>query len=124
MKSKVKVHEFDPVIYPVKLWVVNQDVYHKFEHLDGSPLNSFVSDTSICSSYNRCIMRKCSKNYGFLVTIQKINDLQVSNIAHEAAHIARFMWEHLGEEYTGKEADAYLIGWIAGCIEKVKLGKT
>jgi hypothetical protein len=125
---KSKIFEFDPVIYPIKLWIIDcldtKIIKLEFEEFDGSQLNYSLHDHAVCLSYNQMIVRKRTGKYGFLVTIKEINDLTIPQMAHEATHIARFMWDYLGEVNTGIEADAYLVGWIAGCIEKVKNSKT
>ena len=119
------IHEFDPVIYPIKLWVAtDKRMLSEFEHMNGSEINPYISGVAMCTSYNKVLVKKSTGKYGFLITIIKKRDVTVSVMAHESAHIARFIWEYLCEEYTGTEADAYLIGWIAGCIEKVKRNKT
>ena len=40
---------------------------------------------------------------------------------HEASHVCDAIEEAIGMEHGG-ESSAYLLGWIAGCINKARLG--
>lgn len=40
--------------------------------------------------------------------------------AHEADHAAQFLWEHIGEDKPGSEADAYLVEYITEfCLKHI-----
>ena len=41
--------------------------------------------------------------------------------SHEASHICDAIEKAIGMEHGG-EASAYLLGWIASCINKARLG--
>jgi len=106
--KKVKIHEFDPVIYPIKLFVCFQatrealeDNFNFQEEID----NEWFKDKGVTTS-------KCNDKEGFasvlVWTSQKI--ISTNYIAHEASHVANFMFEFIGEETKTDECYAYLGG--------------
>lgn len=121
MKKPI-IHEFDPVIYPVKLWIVEkptQDfIDENFEETNGSKLNLGVHNAAVMCCYNQIVVNKTSRLYGVVISVW--NKPRVGDIAHESTHAARFIWDWLEEGNTGVEADAYLVGWIAKCIGSVR----
>lgn len=46
-------------------------------------------------------------------------------IAHEATHVAQLLWEHLGEDQPGREAEAYIVQMVTQCClqELFKTGR-
>lgn len=122
----MKIHEFDPVIYPFKLWVViskdTECVKSKFLRYPKRKELSFKSKVE----YDACVdtvMNKETSMIGFLVYFRDIKACKVGIAAHEATHVSDKAWKHIGERKKGVEANAYLVEWIAECIEKVKLNK-
>ena len=135
MANKIDVYEFDPQIYPVRLWVgVNpdfSDIADKFYGLDDK-LNRIDINEQSCFHDRFTIARTstvCDKKTGWigvLVEIYKPKSCKIGNLSHEAAHCADFICEYLGITHKGfddGEAYAYLLQWIVNCCEKVKKGK-
>lgn len=66
----------------------------------------------------------------FIITMDKPGKRSVEQvaglIAHEAIHIAQHLWEAIGEENPGREAEAYLVQQITQCClqEALKTGRT
>ena len=127
MKKETKIYQFDPFIYPFKLWVaITSDfsiLAEKFyQGYDKSELNTSFIENHEAATY--IVQQKDGdKYYGSLIATTNKKYLTTKLIAHEATHSARDFWDHMNESVTGVETDAYLVGWIAECIEKVKLGK-
>jgi len=124
--EKTIIHQFDPVIYPFKLWVSITDdlnvISEKFiDHKSGKELSKDNPDKTI--AFTQCVEQKSDYLIGAIIVFRRKGYCSTKIIAHEATHAARMIWDHVGEEATGMEADAYLVGWIAECIEKVKLNK-
>ena len=121
----MQIHEFDPQIYPVKLWIVKKPtqklIDDNFIEKNGENLNFTTRSHAVMSCYNQVVVNKNNNLYGILISIW--TNPSVNNIAHESTHAARFIWDWIEEGNTGIEADAYLVGWIAECIEKVKRNK-
>lgn len=118
----VKIHQFDPVIYPVKLWVAvttDGEVIKERFHLINA--ENFEFNRHDYEAITFPVKQKAVPTYkGFLVVFTQKKCMTVKIMAHEATHVARMMWKHLGEDVTGEEADAYLVGWIASCMNEVK----
>lgn len=123
--NKVVFHQFDPIIYPVKIWVVvtnnNKIINERFEsHPDGLPL---LFDFE---NFNAGIFRVVNKEDGLkgvLIIFSNKKALTPKIIAHETAHATEEIWEYLNESRMGNEANAYLTGWIVDCIWQVKTNK-
>jgi hypothetical protein len=133
--KKVKIHEFDPVLYPCRLWIaVNptfDEVSEKFYQL-----NSNVERCDFDHEYFDPSHHIIARTYpvsikgegwmGLLIGIYKEKQCNVGTIAHEAAHSSDWICEQFGittGSFENGEAYAYLVGWIAECIWKVKTGK-
>lgn len=124
---KAIIHQFDPVIYPIKLWVsVTTDLKalsDRFCNADTKKdIDVFFIDRHEAACYY-VQQKEKPTNYGILIATTSKYYLTTKLIAHEATHGADFMWQHMGERETGDEANAYLTGWIADCIEAVKRNK-
>lgn len=124
--NKTVFHKFELSPYPRKLWVVVTDdvnpINKKFynrdndaaklqkEQIDGRAVTARVTD-------------KKTGEYGFIVIFTEKEYLTIKTIAHEAFHVCDMLIEDVGMRYvynTGNEHVAYLIGYIADCIESVK----
>lgn len=118
----MKVQQFDPVIYPFYLWIIDESdvegVRDMFMHTDGTPVTLVPSEGAIAYTMKGVVVR--DDDYGFLVVLDKKDRITAGSMAHEATHVARCIWDHLLEFSTGGEADAYLVQWIVDCIEKVR----
>ena len=69
------------------------------------------------------VQHKESRKKGILILFENKKAMSVKYIAHESSHAAHELWKHLGEDFFGNEANAYFIGWVADCCNKVKTGK-
>lgn len=68
-----------------------------------------------------CDVRDRDGNNAVLVYFVDKESAHISNIAHEAFHAADFMMDTLGIVFNKdcqNEHVAYLVGWIARCIDK------
>lgn len=115
----MKIHEFDPVIYPRKLWVaVSTDRFSdRFEGV------SEWDDTA--DAIVDCVRDKQRNLGGILVRYESKNAITISNIAHESSHIAMNIFDYIGAkvDLANQETFSYLVGWIADCINQVRTGK-
>ena len=129
------IHQFDPVIYPVKLWVgINppfEDVEKMFYGLNSETERIDITSDAYESDHftiarTHPVASKSEGWIGLLVTIRKVKQCKTGIICHESAHCADFICGQFGitaGNFEGGEAYAYLIGWIADCIEKVLKNK-
>ena len=110
----------------MKLWVIISNNLSEIENnfIDGGTkqkldLNELEdhSDAFVVCNY---VSLKETKENGFLIVFRNKKACTVPVMAHEATHAAKFIWQHLSEEITGDEADAYLVEWIVDCINKVR----
>ena len=122
----MQIHQFDPVIYPVKLYVIKypnaEEINDKFTDFDFTSLNYKLNANVYAVTWNTVVRLKETNKFGVLIILYpgKIN---IGHIAHEATHAARVIWDWLTENTTGAEADAYLVGWISDCINQVRTNK-
>lgn len=135
MENKTQIHEFDPQVYPFRLWV-GKNVPHETIENKFWALNDQMERTPFDKQYyerNRFVVASCfpvsdkqSGWIGIYCSIWRSNLLNVGRIAHESSHIADFLFEEFGfknEGFDGGEPRAYLVEWCANCIDKVKRGK-
>lgn len=128
--------EFDPQIYPYNLWVGKnldyETVSKRFYALCEGDVLSEISPQMWnfnITNKNVSVYPVVDKNtmcIGVLVRIHRVSSLKASTITHEASHITDFFAERMGFtdfSYNGGEPRAYLAGWVADCIDKVKRGK-
>lgn len=115
---------YDPVIYPRLLCVAiglnEEDTNACFEDCVGNPFEiDFNGTDALCISGIRIKSdnRKC-----VLVNFVNKKSMTMSVCCHEASHACDDIEEEIGMKH-GDEASAYLIGWIASCINKARLGK-
>ncbi len=121
---KTLIHKFDSILYPIKLWIaVTNDgtelqdkfVYHDTrEAIDITTLKGSETVTFHVTE------KEGDKHKGVLIIFCDKKFLTIRTIAHEATHASDMIWNHIGERASGEEANAYLVGWIAQCIEEVK----
>lgn len=124
--KKVEIHEFDPVIYPRKLWVIfTNDAKILKDNFDSQceyeeSINTSEAFVFPCS-------HKESGKLGACVVFMKHEYATIKNIAHESVHIASQIFSDcnmtMGFSEGKDEHFAYLTGWAADCINQVKTGK-
>lgn len=130
--KKAIIHEFDPVIYPFRLWVsVNpshEDISEKFyaltEDMDRMDISKDQFDHDRFSIATTCpVSDKESGWIGTIVCIWIPKRFTINQLCHESAHVSDYCFGRFGmgnRSFVDGEPYAYFIGWIAECIEKVK----
>ena len=112
--------EYDPVIYPRKLWV---HIGYDLKELAPKAFYNVVIDEN--KDYRGVeygeVIRKSDDKYGILVSFPKRKDMTMDICVHEASHVCDDLEKATGLEHGG-ESSAYLIGWIASCINNARLG--
>ena len=120
--KKTVIHEFDPCIYPRLLWVVKGGSLEEirktleFADIEDDFYNSGGAIT--ISAYDNA-----KKKGGFLVWFPNAKDMSNGDwIAHESTHVALGIFDYIGSEVTASDSEpfAYLVGWVFGCIDKVR----
>lgn len=116
-----KIFEYDPAIYPRKLWVSvgasTKELNEVFEKMGD------MDDSAIATVYSVC--RTENKIGGVLIRFNNRMDMTPSVIAHESVHAAMGIYSYVGAEVDldNQEPFAYLVGWVADCAWKAKQGK-
>lgn len=119
--KKTIIHEFDPCIYPRLLWVVKGGSLEEirktleFGELDEDQENGGAVTVSAYDNKH--------KKGGFLVWFPKSGEISnLDWIAHESTHVALGIFEYIGSEVDANDSEpfAYLVGWVFGCIDKVR----
>lgn len=121
-EKTTKIHEFDPLIYPRKLWIAvgapNEVIKDMFEDVEPMDKNA---DAQVDSTRRF----KPDVKGGVLIRFANKQAMTTANITHEAMHVAMDIFEYVGAypDPKNQEPFAYLCGWIAKCIDEVKRGK-
>ena len=129
----MKIHEFNPQIYPFRLWVAITPDFNtlnkKFLFLDKNrEIVETTKEELFHGNYPAQTLPVASRvmsEGGVLVIINKPKIVGTGTIAHEAAHCADYIAETIGfpeRTFDNGESYAYLLGWFADCIERAKKG--
>ena len=120
------MHEFDPIIYPRKLWVVVTES-EEFIH-DNFDIEYDIEGFS--NKFDAIVFPAQIKegNYlGVIVAFRSKSEMSVKNIAHESVHISSVIFNDcnmtMGFDGGKDEHFAYLTGWAADCINSIKNGR-
>ena len=116
-----KIFEFDPQIYPRKLWVV---VNPNYEDINKTFEESIDELEDHYEAIVHHVTHTSSGKGGLLVIFKDVEFMTTSTISHESTHVAIDIFEYTGcrIDYLNQESFAYLVGWIAGCINTVNDG--
>lgn len=122
MAKKISIGQFDPGIYPRKIWVAKggtiEQIQAKFTLPNGAPIR-FDGDFG---AYVNTVMHHVTGKLGELIWYPQANLMPIDFIAHEASHAALDIFEDCNciVDTRNQEPFAYLIGYIAKCIDQVK----
>ena len=112
-------YEFNPVIYPISLMVAwGRDDKWSSDDFEGITLGSDAATTYCCK--HKPTDRMC-------VLIRFYDKSFMSDyclVSHESFHAAMFILDFVGSKISVdyQEHAAYLAGWVANCINRVRKG--
>lgn len=128
-KKKIQIHQFNPVIYPRKLWVVKgkeslASILDMFSDYNDKEIK-FDEDVTMFGAITINVIKKRTFEYGVLVWMREEYD--VKTIAHESVHFASLVFSScnmtMGFDCGKDEHFAYLVGFSADCINQVVTNK-
>lgn len=123
------IEEFDPVIYPYKVWVVISDdpirISEYFKEYNGSDIIFVDGDgTNRHLAFVMPVQKKGDNSYyGVVLFFRSKRSMTMELVAHEATHAAKYLFEHIGADMRPMEPFEYVVGWIADCCDKAKRRK-
>ena len=127
--GKLIVHEFDPVLYPRKIWVVKgngidmpQNIKEAYRTPDDDSLSMDGVDKVKACVWN--VMETAERQgYGVLIWLRTMVNPGVA--AHESIHAANCICRDCDIHFDAlnDEHYAYLVGFIADCIWQTWTGK-
>ena len=117
------IYEFNPEIYPRRLWVSCGCPIDVLRDMFGKELPE-MNEASDADTVN-CRRLKPDLIGGVLIRFRNKNTMTTCNIAHESTHAALSIFDYVEARihYENQEPFSYLVGWIAGCCQQVKSGK-
>ena len=135
--SNQKFYEFNPQVYPTRLWIAKSknisidDVDKEFYALSDAnercgfkDVQEMPDSDSYASTYP--VSNKKSGWRGCLVILNR-GDMPTSTCTHEASHCTDWLFEQLGIEsgttFENGEARAYYHEWVFNRIYEVKQGR-
>lgn len=126
-KIPFRVYQFDPMIYPRFLWVVTGGDYSDMKKwfLDYSGEEIEELNIENMGGMTDCVTFRQNLCLGILIWFPDIRLAKANWITHESVHGTLELFDQLGlrVDFRNQEPVAYLAGWIAECIELVKLGR-
>lgn len=118
MKKK-GYYEYGNGIYPLKLLVhIGKDLK---ELIDSCFDKCKAPDIDYGGATYSDAVRKSDRRRGVLVSFPCQKVMSMNYCCHEASHVCDAIEEYTDLEHGG-EPSAYLMGWIASCINKARLG--
>lgn len=130
MKNKPQIHQFEPTIYPRKLWVIKgvnalSVIQDNFTEVNCDEIRFDKEFKLGFEALTMKVMQKETNFLGVLVWLRcKTN---ISIIAHESVHFAGFVFNDCGITMSlacdENEHFAYLFGFCADCINQVATNK-
>lgn len=124
MRCKFQIHQFEPTIYPRKLWVAKGGSFKDIERAFYIEECKEVED--MIKSCKAITFRASIKDGAWLGVVVYLNHkMSVMDIAHEALHVSSFILSDVGVkgDFCNDEAQAYLVGFSADCINQVATGR-
>lgn len=121
-KNSGKIFEFDPLIYPRRIWIgynIKRKTVKEYFGID-------ISNMDDCdAAVYRDLQRDANRKLGVFVRFESKKAMTTTNIAHESVHAALDMLDELGSfvSNSNQEPFAYLVGYIAKCCDAVKRAK-
>lgn len=113
-----KIFEYDPVIYPLKLWIYIGEEFSKLNNKFDEPIEPLDEDEDAVT-----YEIKQGENSGILILFRNRSVMTTQIIAHESSHAAMFIFDYINSEIStiAQEPFAYLLGWVAKCCEITKI---
>lgn len=125
MSKKNLLYEFDPVIYPRKLWVYigsDEDYINRYFHENGSDKRlSFETNSEWDGLTLTEVVRNDTNMVGILVIFRNKADMRMGIVCHEASHAVDAIENIICMEHGG-EPSAYLLEWVCKSINLARLG--
>lgn len=123
----MEIHEFDPIIYPYKLWVIIDKkptgISDVFDEYSSNPIEFIDRDTAGLAAFAMPVSKKQDSKFGVIIFFRSKKSMSYELVAHECSHAAKYLFDHIGADIKEHEPFEYVIGWMAGCCEKVKKQK-
>ena len=123
-KNKIHVWEYK-THYPISLFVACTDNLKKLSESFKFKNENIVfdtvweNDTSAYTYHN--LYEDSTGRHCVLVIFKDLKQMNFSTIVHESRHVAQRIWDMIGEDNYGIEADAYLTEWAAVCMNNCRL---
>lgn len=132
----MKIFEFNPVLYPTRLWVCKSGT--TIDELDevfgvlceDNTIESFKDNLQLPqfgdSATTYIVGHKKLGLKGCLVYLNR--EVTVGSLAHEASHCTDWIFDEIDDApkerlYESGEPRAYYLQWVMECLWKVKQGK-
>ena len=116
----MNIFEFNPQIYPRRLWVSVGASVEELQEKFGKVDIKDIDDSCYADTYS--VQQKEPLLGGTLIRFKELAAMTTENIAHEATHAALVIYDYIGGriDYYNQEPFAYIVGWVAKCCDEVK----
>lgn len=125
MKKQHQIHEFDPNIYPRKVWITCGVPFSIIKDMFELPDGIIEIEEDTDARVIMCRRLKPEIKGGVLIEFKNKSAMTIANITHESIHAAIDIFSYVDAyiQANNQEPFAYLSGWIADCCNQVKIGK-
>ena len=117
--NEIEIFKYDPVIYPVKLHVAFSPnlkfAWEGYRRGDGTCLKGEWEERVKAYTFSNVKEVETGKHV-VLVVFRSKKAATIPTIAHEAKHVADFIFEDIGMTFLTCEPHAYLLEWAVKCM--------
>ena len=107
------IHEFDPFIYPFKIWITISSNLNEITDLffDGETNEEFTFiRTDNYEAMTFPVIKKDNRKIGVVICFKSKQYMKVKQIAHESCHAAKYLFNHIGADVEPHEPFEYAVG--------------
>lgn len=121
-ETKNQIYEFDPVIYPYKLWIYIDEspkiISEHFNDSEGNVITSIEWDCKKLAAFAMPVRSKEKDECGVILYFRSKELMSYELVAHEASHAAKYLFGYINADVNPHEPFEFVVGWIAECCEK------
>src|SRR5574343_1819585 len=109
------IHEFDPIIYPCKLWIIvdksTKIISEEFNDYNNNLLGDFHNETCRLEAFAMMAVSKRNMEFGIILFFRDKKSMISGTVAHECVHASKHLFEHITADPRDHETFEYLVEW-------------
>lgn len=115
------VHRYPMGIYPRTLWITFDATPEELnlQFPTGDTCNKPFAALDKCTDARTDTVLDINNHGGFLIRFDGVKSARMGTMVHESVHVADWTFDYIGAtpDINNDEPYAYLVGWVAACVE-------